>query len=188
MAGYHHPDALILAEELTEVATATVVSIARTHFDCPIVIGTGDASVESVGASLLAGASHVVRRPYDAQEVVLTLRRLSPTMIDGRLEDGCLRLGRLELSTVAYRVTLDSRELALPLKAFQLLRLLMLHSDRVVSRDEIRHELWGDDALAPDSNAIAVRIRDIREALRDPGLVRTVRGLGYRLDTASLNG
>ena len=67
------------------------------------------------------------------------------------------------------------------LKEFELLRILMLHADRVVTNEEIGLALWGDAPSAPSANAIKVHIRRLRRHLGDESMVRTVRGMGYTL-------
>jgi DNA-binding response OmpR family regulator len=92
--------------------------------------------------------------------------------------------GPLALDPSSHEVRMHGVATApLPLREFQLLHFLMLHAEKVITREQIRVELWGDGARR--SNTITVHIRRLRERLGDdphyPVIIQTVRGVGYRL-------
>ncbi len=79
---------------------------------------------------------------------------------------------------------MHGQPLHLPLREFELLQYLMSHAEKVVTRAELHEALWGAGAT-PETNTLAVHIRRLRDRLgddpKDPQLIQTVRGLGYRL-------
>jgi hypothetical protein len=98
-------------------------------------------------------------------------------------------LGRLKMDPEAHRVWLAETELDPPLSPpqFRLLELLYIHSDRVVSRDEIASYVWpGTHGVGVSDQAIDALIRRLRDRLfvldREHTYIITVRGHGFRLD------
>ncbi|MFJ8714306.1 response regulator transcription factor [Streptomyces violaceus] len=90
--------------------------------------------------------------------------------------------GDLKVDTAARRVFLGEGEVSLTTKEFSVLEQLVLRAGEVVSKSEILEHVW-DFAYEGDPNIVEVYISTLRRKLR-PGLIRTVRGAGYRLETS----
>lgn len=180
-AGLRKPDVLLVSAELPVIDGATVLRLVRKRLSIPVVLGVGPDDTAQVGPALAAGASACVARPYRPREVaqLLSLADRGP-----RGWDQPLVCGPLTLDPSTYEVRMHGVSTArLPLREFQLLHLLMLHAEKVITRERIRNELWGEGARR--SNTITVHIRRLRERLGDdphhPEIIQTVRGVGYRL-------
>ncbi|HMK98344.1 MAG TPA: response regulator transcription factor, partial [Acidimicrobiales bacterium] len=94
-----------------------------------------------------------------------------------------LQVGDVRLDPESHEVTLGARRLHLPLREFELLKLLMENAGIVLARTTLLGRLWGP--LAPlDSTSLEVHIRRLRSKLEDdpanPRRIVTVRGIGYR--------
>lgn len=176
--GARRPDAVLAAPGLEVVDTPTVVRTLRGAGCRTVLVGIGPGDLDLAGPALVAGATGVVARPYVATEIA---SRLEHEIHD--LEQRVrLVYGPLELDPWAYRVRVGGVVLdSLPLKEFELLRLLMAHADHVVTQEQIKAALWGEGATAPSSNAIAVHVGRLRHRLAGVAELRTVRGRGYRL-------
>lgn len=83
------------------------------------------------------------------------------------------------------RVLIDYQAAPLTFKEFELLQFLVVHKGETISREEIISALWREDDLdIPNERTIDVHVRRLRSKLgRFEGIVRTVRGVGYRYDT-----
>jgi DNA-binding response OmpR family regulator len=174
------PDAVLLAPRLPDLCAAELVATLRRFGTHPVLLGIGADDTEVAGPAFVAGATAAVRRPFDAGDVAGRLAATLPP----RAARGRLTFGPLRLDPRAHTVHLDDVELdRVPRKEFELLWLLMTHADQVVSAGQIRTWLWGH-AGAASPNAIAVHAGRLRARLRPPVVVRTVRGLGYRLTLA----
>lgn len=172
------PDAVVLSAELDVVDAPTVARTIHERSPIPILLGVGAGDVPLAGPVLLAGATATVAHPFAAAEILQRLDAQIPRL-SSRTQ---LTYGPLQLDPRAYTVRLDGEELTdLPLKEFELLRLLMMNADRVVNTDEIRRALWGDVRHATPPNRIAVYVARLRARLGGPTVLRTVRGRGYRL-------
>jgi two-component system response regulator AdeR len=92
--------------------------------------------------------------------------------------------GPLVVEHEAHRAFVDGIELPLTRREFELLQALAQHPGWVYSRDHLLLELWGIDAERIETRLVDQHVANLRRKLADagaPGLVQTVRGLGYRL-------
>ena len=101
-------------------------------------------------------------------------------------KDPLLVAGRCLLDWERYRVVLDGKFLALPLKRLRLLEIFLANADRVLSRDEIRRHLWNSDPnIAPTTiNKEVERLRICLGGLSADCPIETVRGKGYVFSTS----
>jgi len=94
-----------------------------------------------------------------------------------------LTAGAIVMRVERHEVTAGGRPVALSAKEFDLLHLLLRHQGKVVRRERLLHEVWGEDYFG-DTRTLDTHIGWLRKKLEGPGGIRivTVRGLGYRLD------
>ncbi|MCR3921584.1 MAG: response regulator transcription factor [Firmicutes bacterium] len=94
-----------------------------------------------------------------------------------------LKIGGLEVDFAACQVWLNDESLSLTAKEFELLQYFTLNRGRVLTREQIFSQVWGEDFFG-DDNTVTVHIRRLREKIEEdpsaPKLLKTVRGLGYR--------
>ena len=94
-----------------------------------------------------------------------------------------LKVDDIELNPVERTVTRESKEIPLTLKEFGLLEYFMRHPNQVINREDLLSHLW-DFNYESFSNVVDVHVKNLRRKLAqagDPGILETVRGIGYRL-------
>lgn len=91
--------------------------------------------------------------------------------------------GHLVLDTGRHEVTVDHKPVPLSGKEFELLHLLLRHQGKVVRRERLLHEVWGEDYFG-DTRTLDTHVGWLRRKVEDKGGIRlvSVRGIGYRLD------
>jgi len=91
--------------------------------------------------------------------------------------------GYLVLDTGRHEVTVDHKPVPLSGKEFELLHLLLRHQGKVVRRERLLHEVWGEDYFG-DTRTLDTHVGWLRKKVEDKGGIRlvSVRGIGYRLD------
>lgn len=146
----------------------------------PVLILTARDAVEDRIKALDSGADDYVIKPFDLHELAARLRAL----IRRSQGDAAprVRVGEIELDPAARAVRFKGKPLELSAREFALLHELMLGAGRVLSREQLSERLyaWGEEI---ESNAIDVHIHHLRRKLA-PGVIRTVRGVGYLMPRA----
>lgn len=149
----------------------------RCERNMPVIILTARDRWSDKVAGMDAGADDYVAKPFHMEELLARVRavvRRSAGHAKSELECGTLRL-----DTKTARVTVDGVSVKLTSHEYRLLSYMMHHNERVVSRTELVEHLYDQD-FDRDSNTIEVFIGRLRKKI-PPELIKTVRGLGYRL-------
>jgi len=143
----------------------------------PVLVLTARDAVPERIRGLDIGADDYCVKPVDLNELAARLRALVRRS-HGQPKERLETRG-VVLDPGARSVSLDGEPVALSMREFDLLHVLMLSAGRVLSREQLEQHLysWG---LEIDSNAIEVHIHHLRRKLR-PDLIQTVRGVGYAL-------
>lgn len=134
---------------------------------------------------LRAGADDYVVKPFGVAELLAridaVLRRTRTARAEPEQEDAPLRAGELSLDTDSREAWIGAEPLSLTRKEFDLLRLLVERSPKVVARDQILDQVWGA-AWEASSRTLDTHIASLRAKVNDAVRIRTVRGVGYVLD------
>ncbi len=128
-----------------------------------------------------AGADDYVAKPFHVEEVLARIRALVRRAAGHASNE--LVCGPLRLDLRAGRVTVNGNPVKLTSHEYKVLEYLMHHVGKVVSRTELTEHLYDQD-FDRDSNTIEVFVGRLRKKL-GIDLIETVRGLGYRIDSAS---
>jgi len=143
----------------------------------PVLILTARERWSDKVAGMDAGADDYVAKPFHMEEVLARLRALLRRSAGHARNE--LECGPLRLDTKSARVTVDGQAVKLTSHEYRVLAYLMLHQARVVSRTELVEHLYEQD-FDRDSNTVEVFIGRLRKKL-PVDIIKTVRGLGYRL-------
>jgi len=172
-------DLLILDVMLPQIDGFETCKRIRQFSDIPIIMLTARGEVMDRVVGLELGADDYLPKPFEPRELVArienVLRRKKPGTVST-----VYRWGDLQLDLERKQLLRNDQAVPVTATEFALLGLLAHNRDRVLSRDEIMHELRGIDADIY-SRAIDVLVSRLRQKLQRPGLIRTVRGLGYQL-------
>ena len=131
-----------------------------------------------------SGADDYVVKPFSPSELVARLRAVIRRTQPGTGAE-ILRYADLEMDLVAHRAARAGRPVHLGPTEFRLLRHFMQHPGRVFSREQLLDRVWGHDAEV-EMRTVDVHIRRLRKTLNAAGgsdLLRTVRSVGYALDS-----
>jgi len=179
-------DLILLDLMLPGIPGTEVCREIRQHSAVPIIMLTAKDSEVDIVVGLELGADDYVTKPYSSRELLAriraVLRRKAP---DGAGGEGVLDYHGIVLDAERHQVTKDGVPVALPLKEFELLELLMVNAGRVLTRGQIIDRVWGSDYFG-DTKTLDVHIKRLRSKIEpdpgEPSLIVTVRGLGYRFE------
>ncbi len=186
MATSGNYDALIVDRMLPGMDGLAVIAALRSaEIRTPVLILSALGAVDDRVKGLRAGSDDYLVKPFAFAELLARiealLRRGSGAPVTTRL-----KVGELEMDLLARTVYRAGREIELLPREFRLLEFLMRHAGQVVSGTMLLESVW-DYHFDPQTNVIDVHVSRLRQKI-DKGfgraLLHTVRGAGYRLDTA----
>lgn len=151
----------------------------------PIIMLTAKSEEGDRIRGLDSGADDYVVKPFSPSELVARLRAVIRRAQPNAAEN-VLRYADLAMDLVAHRVSRAGQPIHLGPTEFRLLRHFMQYPGRVFSREQLLDRVWGDDSEI-EMRTVDVHIRRLRQALNRSGgkdLLRTVRSVGYALDSA----
>ncbi|MEU5309424.1 response regulator transcription factor [Streptomyces sp. NPDC021562] len=154
--------------------------------DVPVILLTARGAISERVAGLDAGADDYVVKPFAMEELLARLRAISRRRPGTAGTTGRLRVGDLVLDPDQQRAWRGDHELDLARREFGVLRVLMENAGCVVSRLQLLDEVW-DGETDLRSNAIDVHVSKVRAKVDrafDRTTITTLRGRGYRLETA----
>jgi two-component system response regulator RegX3 len=160
----------------------------RARSSVPVIMVTArDSEIDKV-VGLELGADDYVTKPYSARELTARIRAVLRRGQEADSEasvDGVLEAGPIKLDVDRHLVSVHSKQVALPLKEFDLLEYLMRNRGRVLTRGQLIDRVWGADYVG-DTKTLDVHVKRLRSKIEDdpakPDRLVTVRGLGYKLE------
>jgi DNA-binding response OmpR family regulator len=157
-------------------------AIRRRDESVAIIAVTARAEERDRVIGLRTGADDYVVKPYSMAELDARIEAVLRRAVRAapRPSD-VLTVGPVKIDLAARRVTVDVREVALTRKEFEILAVLARTPDVVVSYDRLILAVWQTTYVG--RHTLDVHVGSLRAKLDVPGLVNTVRGVGYRLGT-----
>lgn len=152
--------------------------------EIPVIMATAKGTEYDKVVGLDLGADDYLAKPFGMMEMVsrvrAVLRRTRPK------EKACiLRAGYLELNMEKHIVSASGKRIALTLKEYEILQMLMNNPGRVYTREQLLQSVWGASYVG-ESRTVDVHIGTLRSKLGDCGdYIETVRGVGYRMEVGT---
>jgi two-component system, OmpR family, response regulator RegX3 len=180
-------DIVLLDLMLPGLSGTEVCRQLRTRSSVPIIMLTAkDGEIDKV-VGLELGADDYVTKPYSARELVARIRAVLRRRGEAEaLVEPVLAAGPVRMDVERHVVAVGGEPVALPLKEFDLLELLMRNAGRVLTRMQLIDRVWGSDYVG-DTKTLDVHVKRLRAKIEpdpaNPRYLLTVRGLGYKLET-----
>ncbi len=147
----------------------------------PILILTARDGINDRIEGIEQGADDYMTKPFELREFEARVRALIRRCYGGFRND--IVIGRLALDTQNHQVLADGQPIQLSAREYGVLEILLIQAGKVVSKDRIAQRLSADGEALAD-NAIEVYIHRVRKRIEPyDAVIRTVRGLGYLLET-----
>jgi two-component system response regulator RegX3 len=187
----HKPALVLLDVMLPKISGVDVCRDLRARSRVPIIMVTARNSEIDAVVGLEVGADDYVTKPFRLRELIArvraALRRVPISEEEEPDRPEVLDVGDVRLDAARHEVFVRGASVALPLKEFELLELLMTNAGRVLTRDVLIDRIWGPNYFG-DTKTLDVHIKRLRSKLESdsarPTRIVTVRGVGYRYERA----
>lgn len=147
----------------------------------PTLMLTARCTLADKVKALDTGADDFLSKPFEPAELAARCRALM-RRAGGALE-GLIRLNRMTVDLTGRRLCIDEAEVELTAREWLVLECLVRKIGQIVSKDRVQQALAGPEQDIT-ANAVEVHISRLRSKLGDAATIRSLRGLGYRLEEA----
>lgn len=154
----------------------------REQYDIPMLMLTAKGETAQKVKGFELGTDDYMVKPFDPPELLARVKALLKRYRIAASQQ--VHVGELFLDRKTYECRVGRESLTLPLKEFELLFMLASYPGRTLLRDQIIEQIWGYD-YEGDERTVDVHIKRLRERFpedRHAFRIRTIRGLGYRLE------
>lgn len=180
----HGADLVLLDLMLPGQPGTEVIRQIRATSQVPVIMLTAkDGEIDKV-VGLELGADDYVTKPYSSRELLARIRAVLRRQGEGEeLMTNVVTAGPVRMDVERHVVSVNNEEIAMPLKEFELLEMLLRNAGRVLTRGQLIDRVWGSDYVG-DTKTLDVHVKRLRSKIEQepaaPVHLMTVRGLGYK--------
>jgi two-component system response regulator RegX3 len=180
-------DLILLDLMLPGLSGVDVCRRIRASSQVPIIMVTAkDSEVDKV-VGLEIGADDYVTKPFSSRELLARIKAVLRRSSELGLEDSrAFESGPVRIDVDRHLVSVNGNPVSLPLKEFELLKLLISNAGRVLTRTQLIDRVWGSDYVG-DTKTLDVHVKRLRSKIEPdpahPKYLVTVRGLGYKYES-----
>lgn len=148
--------------------------------ELPVIFLTVRGDTRDIVSGFKDGADDYVVKPFELE--VLSSRMEALLRRAGNAADLCLSCGPISLDRGRMAVCVGGEEVALSQPEYRLLLLLMENKGRTLTRERLLEQIWDSSGNYVNDNTLTVTMKRLREKLRQPACIKTVRSFGYRME------
>ncbi len=175
-------DLIILDLRLADGDGFSLFKEIRTFSDTPVIFLTASSDESSIVEGLDIGGDDYISKPFRPRELASRIRRVLRQRTSGNI----IQLGSICIDSEKGSVTKNGEEIQLSALEYRILMLFATNRGILLSRERLLEEIWDIAGDFVNDNTLTVYIKRIREKIEDdpanPSIIKTVRGMGYRLD------
>ncbi len=158
---------------------------ARTMWDLPVIILTACDEEVNVVMGLNMGADDYITKPFRIRELMARIQTVMRRYRKENTSKNIVELGNIRIHTLDAKVYKNGQEVSLTALEYRLLLTFANHEGQVLSRNQLLEGIWDVAGDFVNDNTLTVYIKRIREKLEEdpqnPVMIKTVRGLGYKV-------
>ncbi len=182
-AGREPFDLVLLDISLADGNGFSTCKALKSEHRLPVIFLTASGDEYSTVTGFDLGADDYIAKPFRPRELVSRIRNVLRLTGNAR---SIITLGNVTVDTVKGTATKDGRDLYLSALEYRLLLLFLTHRGAVMTRTMLLESLWDAAGEFVSDNTLTVYIKRLRDKIEDdpqnPTLIRTVRGMGYRVE------
>ena len=156
-----------------------LLRLRREKIRTPILLFSSKNDVEDKVEALDGGADDYLEKPFSNIELLARIRALLRR--ESNQKQSCIEIGKVKIDFSSRNVFVNDVSAKLSAKEFELLELLLLNANTVLTRYQISEHLSRDFDHLSASNIVDAHIKNLRKKLDSDELIQTVRGVGYMI-------
>lgn len=175
-------DLALLDISLTEGNGYSLCLAIKSQYSLPVIFVSASGDEYSVVTGLDMGADDYISKPFRPMEL---LSRIKSVLRRAGKTQAVLVHGDIRVDTVKGQVTKDGKEVFLSALEYRMLLVFLSNKGKILSREKLLEEIWDIGGDYVNDNTLTVYIKRVREKIEDnpaaPQVIKTVRGMGYKL-------
>ena len=182
----HNPEIILLDLGLPDMDGVQVIQTVRSWSNVPIIVISARSEDNDKIKALDAGADDYLTKPFDMDELIARIISLIRRYTRFNQTDGMtqqLEFDGLKIDLENRSIITENGTFELPPKEFDLLLYCAKHQGKILTKQQIYEEVWGEEYVYDDSNIMAI-ISRLRKKLEvnpgNPKYIQTIKGIGYR--------
>ncbi|MBP1969989.1 DNA-binding response OmpR family regulator [Virgibacillus natechei] len=154
----------------------------RSYYDIPVLMVTAKGEISDKEKAYAAGTDDYIVKPFEPKEILFRIKALLRRF--QLVNEEVIHIGNTIINRKSYEVKSNGKSMTIPLKEFELLTQLASYPNRIFTREQLIVLVWGNDFEGND-RTVDVHIKRLRErfaANEEDFSIKTIRGLGYKLE------
>ena len=181
-------DLAVLDIMLPDINGFTLCQKIREKYNYPIIMLTAKNEETDKITGLTLGADDYITKPFKPLELVARIKaqlrrykKYNTAALNSDDEEVITHSG-LTMNIKTHECFFNEKPLALTPTEFLILQILLENRGSAVSSEELFHRIWKDEYYSKSSNTITVHIRHLREKMNDAPIIKTIWGVGYKIE------
>lgn len=162
-----------------------VCKLIKAQGDLPVIFLTAFDDEVNVVMGLELGADDYISKPFRIKELLARIKSVLRRYTNDS-NDEKIQIKNVKINTSEARVFKDDKEIVLTAMEYRLLLILINNRGKILSRNQLLEEIWDVSGDFVNDNTLTVYIKRLRDKIEDepenPQIVKTVRGMGYRIE------
>lgn len=181
----HRPNLILLDVTLAEGNGYSTCTAIKAKYDIPVIFLTALGDEFSVVTGLDMGADDYISKPFRPRELVSRMRSV---LRRAGKSGGVVHAGDLKVDTEKGVVSRQGEEIFLSALEYRLFLVFLNNRSKILSRGQLLEEIWDVVGEYVNDNTLTVYIKRLRDKIerdpQNPEIIKTVRGLGYRMEVS----
>lgn len=148
--------------------------------DIPVIFLTAQDEETSVVLGLDLGADDYIVKPFRTRELISRIKSVL-RRYGKKEENNIIQYKNIKIDTISSKVYKNNKEIIFTSLEYRILLMLFTNQNKLITREQLLEKIWDIAGNFVNDNTLTVYIKRIREKLEDDSIIKTIRGLGYRI-------
>ena len=173
-------DIVLLDDSLPDGNGFEICKEIKEKNDIPIIFLTAQDEETSIVLGLDLGADDYIVKPFRTRELISRIKSVL-RRYGKKEENNIIQYKDIKIDTTSAKVYKNNKEIIFTSLEYRILLMLFTNQNKLITREQLLEKIWDIAGNFVNDNTLTVYIKRIREKLGDESIIKTVRGLGYRI-------